>query len=283
MFDNQGGLFMTQGLKLATKQIQEQSPLERHWNDKLLGGTDENPFPLAPRDLVHKGIVTLEDYRRENELLDMFSNSIMEKELLEIRRETFFVDASKKVEVLGAGLGRGLRWIKPAVQTLDLHVVVRDCAEVALDKVHELFRELGISGKVDLCHGEVEEEWAHVKQLTLPFLPLITYAGQFIQVQDPLKKDRMMEHFALRLKEGMLVNPPFPRLYLVHARRKDNNAPSRWKTYYGIPEWGDSIPYEDEELLAPMKKILGSRCKLETLGTHQYFHQIYAFLKISVS
>lgn len=234
-----------------------QSALERHWNRKLTP-TLENPFPLAPKDLVRSGKVCQMTYELENERFSNFCSSIMEREILDLANQPTFKDMiPPRIDILGGGIGRGLEWILEAV-TKGFYVKVYDISRVACENIEAKFSHY----RLEVVQEEITTGWNNDEVV-------VYFASQFVQVQKTLRMLRLMRHF------GGLLNQSFygfrPRLYLVHPFEKNNQDVL----------WGDTTPYSEEELLGALVGKKGkSLMKIELLGVHSYFHQKYSLLKI---
>jgi hypothetical protein len=243
-------LHTTPKVKIATVH-----DLGRRWDDKL-SQSAKNPFPLAPRDLVRKGLVTPENYARENEKLGRFRNSVMRGELERIRATPAIVQmVAPEIKVFGVGLGRDMLWVGDALH-LGFSVSVCDVSNVACQK---LPKQEGLR----VYNKEIEDGWADL-EMDSP-KALVYCALQFIQILDRDKMYRVMRRlgYLLRVRQVAGQNRI---LYVAHPFHKDNKK----------VEWGDTTPYSKEEFMI----ALGVSVEMELLGVHKYFHQSYSFFKI---
>jgi len=242
-------------LKLEARQ----SRSELHWNRKLTA-SEQNPYPLAPKDMVGK--ISPEDYESENERFGLFCSSIMSAEVSSLVEPTFKNLVFPRIDVLGAGLGRDLGWMNQAMD-LGCYVKVYDLSRVARERIEknsDFSKHLGYH--LEVVQSEIVSCWNDDEVL-------IYFASQFVQVQKRAKMQRLMRHFGSILKYSFLGFKP--ALYLVHPFGKDN---------LGVT-WGDTTPYSEEEIMDAMTGKMGkSLMKVELLGVHSYFHQKYSLLKI---
>src|SRR5690348_1642746 len=97
---------MEQKQVLRNVQSTTQSHIQTndYWDGRLTA-TDKQPFPLAPRDWVERGLVTPRIYRKQNIDWGDFVTNIMVNE-----------PPLGNVSILGAGLTRDLGWIPRKVQ-----------------------------------------------------------------------------------------------------------------------------------------------------------------------
>ena len=257
------------GFNLGHEVKVETNRLERHWNKKL-----SSPYPLAPKDLVRMGLVNPENYALENQALSSFRNSMMEKELTRLSSKTEFTNLDfPEIKVFGIGLARDLGWIEEAIR-LGFFVSAYDVSSVACDLLSSVTEKLPRK-RIQINTGEIEAWWARIEADANR--TMVYHVAQFIQILKKTEMRRLMHRMMV-----LLDNRPLgiaPSLYVVHPFEKDNCGPRKWGGIsfpYGV-EWGDTIPYSEDELLDAMGK---RKVKMDLLGVHPYFHQIYSFLKI---
>lgn len=248
-----------------------ENALEVYW-DRTLTLSEENPFPLAPSDKVESGEVNAESYLEQNKLLTNVSNEIMVLELNHIVKESGFAAGPTGIEVLGAGLLRDLLWLCHACISEFSPISIRDSSVVACANALNFLEEHSLSD-IRLDHVEIESAWKNAQIDDLE--TILYYAGQFIQNQDQKAKDRIMKHFGKFLKipnnEGVLCR----RVYLLHPFVEDNPLTR--------VVWRNTTPYSREELLTPLEKGFGGKVEMEIIGQHNYFHQLYSFVRLSGS
>src|SRR5258708_6455800 len=109
------------------------TPQNQYDWDSALTQSDDNPFPLAPKNLVARGRITQTHYRLQNELLGHFVEGVMLNEHQLLR--------GKAVEVLGAGLLRDLPWVVDAIVRFECSVAIRDKSRVACNNAVRFFRQ----------------------------------------------------------------------------------------------------------------------------------------------
>ncbi len=256
--------------------------LERHWDDKL-SSTKDNPFPLAPKDLVRMGLVTEENYQEQNQQFGRFCNSIMESELLGLSSIPRFSSVPcPEIRILGIGLAeRDLLWVRAAVYSR-FYIKAYDVSRVACDNLLSLTESLPYTHKIDVIHGEIEDLWQEIRITPDMEIPLC-YGSQFIQVLKKTKMKRVVRRLGDHVAGG--VNTCLGRsVCIVHPLSEDNKRSRQWNKHC-IPsvEWGDTTPYSREELLNALGiKARRAGVDIDLLGVHQYFHQTYSFLKISL-
>lgn len=252
-----------------------QLTLQRYWDSKLSRNNKNNPFPLAPKDLVRMGLVTSENYQRENKKFSAFTNRIMKREL-DVLEQMFKLGylICPDIKVFGVGLARGLGWIKKGL-AMGIYVKTYDASTVACANVSFLTRNYPNLNLLDVTQGEIEVEWTGVDNGCMYFL------SQFVQVLKKTKMRRVMRKLGSILKTNPLSIKR--SLYIVHPLPTDNDRRCEWGGI-GFPwgvEWGDTTPYSLDELLDAIGgKKATRRLNVEVLGTHTYFHQKYSFLKI---
>jgi len=222
--------------------------------DAELTTSSKNPFPLAPRDLQDRGLVTPENYRVQNRRLTRFCTQTMMSELK-------VVVAGTRMQIAGFGIGRDVQqWLPRAVREFGCSVDILDTSEVACENARRFLRYHGLVRRVKVAHADVEEYWS------VGEVPEVVFIGQgFIQTQDDTTKDRMLGYLGTSLPEDGVV-------YLLHARGEDNPR-SRVR-------WGKSTPYTDTEIRAPLEEGAGGQVVMQVLGKHQYYHQKYTLLRI---
>ena len=233
--------------------------------DYALTPSEDNPFPLAPKDLVDQKKMTQEIYEGENEKLKNFALEKMLEELKTLSRDPSFSETSPKViEVMGVGLMRDLWWIQYFGDRLK--IIIRDKFNVPLEKAEEFITDYKLKN-IETQQSSIEDAWASGEindDETIAY-----YGGQFMQNQDKATKDRMLKHLGTFL--GLPSSPP-RRIYLLHARGEDN--PKRTVLER------NSIPYTDKELQKPLEEGLGRKVKMEVMGTHKYHHHNYTLFRI---
>ncbi|MDO8594946.1 MAG: hypothetical protein Q7R93_05580 [bacterium] len=233
---------------------------ESEWDSRLTTSPD-NPFPLAPKDLVRKGLVTERIYQDQNRKFGRFCRRLMLKELptqeIAIGDELFW-------ELLGAGMCRDFGWIADAVRR-GLGINIRDNSKVACQGTIQFLRSQNIYSGVTVRETEVEFGWeaGEIKDS----LTSVYYASQFIQVQDRETMQRMLRHLGafLGLQGKKRV------IYLVHPLGEDN-PPEK-------VEWGKTTPYFFHELRKGLEEGLNSRVRMQVLGEHMHYHQKYNLIK----
>lgn len=270
------------GMSLSQVVRVERDLLGKHWNKKLSPHA-ENPYPLAPKDLVRMGLITPENYNSENEKLSSYCNTMMEDELNRLSGEPEFAKIVRpEIKVFGIGLARDLGWIDKAIY-LGFYTTIYDVSSVACQSMLYLAKgfvtkdfvaEDAPDNRLEVVTGEIEEEWESIQSGHT----LIIYASQFFQVQKKIKMRRIM-----RKSVSLVVNSTLeikPSLYLAHPFKKDNDGSCEWRGIsFPTVEWGDTTPYSDGELRAGMGRLRHSM-RMDLLGVHMYYHQKYSLLKI---
>lgn len=267
------------GLRQAN-QLSILEQLEIHWDQKLTPSED-NPYPLAPVDLVKQGLVTPDDYREQNELFGRFCSSNMRRELVTMKSSVNFSHVRPYVEVFGVGLARDLRWIDDAIHH-GFNVRVREISDVACDNFSILFAKEITNRQVILVNGEIEEGWDDLQLNSDATIAL--YASQFVQVQSTLKMRAILRRFGdLLVRQNQDIRPR-RNIYLVHPFRKDNTNVVEWKgKRFSGATWGDTTPYDANELLEVVQSETGSQSPVLTvLDKQNYFHQEYSFVSIRI-
>jgi hypothetical protein len=233
---------------------------ESEWDSRLTTSR-ENPYPLAPKDLVRKGLVTEKIYQNENRKFGRFCRQIM---LAELPLLATGDGTAGDIEVLGAGLSRDLGWIATAVR-YGFGVAIRDNSLIACQSAIQSIRLQRIIHGVKVTQTEVESGWKSGE--IQDAVTSVYYASQFIQVQDKETMHRMMRHLGrflgLRGKQRVL--------YLVHPRGEDN-PPEK-------VEWGKTTPYFDEELRAPLEEGLNGKVLMRGIAENMHHHQHYTLFK----
>lgn len=258
--------------------------LEAKWNNKLTPSV-ENPFPLAPKDLVRLGLVTPKNYAEQNrvwrkEVLKVFSG-----ELREI--EEYFTSLSPEVHVpllprfcshvwefLSWGLGRE-RLAAAAVSKNKYRfgVVIRDNCSSACRRARSWSRVQKLDWQVE--HGEILLAWAkgHIK-VNDTFALVVS---QLVQICTPENARWFMELFAAFLIIPMPDGCPARRVYMIHATLADN-------THEGVSvEWGDTTPYDIGELKELAENRAGRSIEFKTLHIFKYYHQTYRVLRLMLA
>ena len=222
------------------------------WNSVL---TDE--FPLAPKDLMEKGLVKKKEYGDQNRSLAGFVHRTMKTELLRLNRPG-------RIEVLGFGLGRDLGWIPSVIRHLGYRVAITDGSAVACANARQRLRHWRLLRRVEMRHLCVEEAWetGQIDEAEV----VAYYGGQFIQVQDLDTMWAMLAHL------GAFLALPGRAIYLLHARGEDNDSEE--------VRWGKSTPYFEDDLRAPLEEGLSGQVKIHVVEQHMYFHQKYSLLRI---
>lgn len=252
--------------------------LANHWDEKLKPD-DDNPYPLAPKDLVRRGLVTRENYADENGKFGRFCSSIMREELNLLGHSIGFSEiVLPQIEVLGAGLARDLNWISDAVKT-GFGVKVYDISNVACEYVENRFEGSIQQGLVRVVNGEAEEMWEEWQVDSERIIAC--FASQFIQVQKKRKMQKILRFLGSFLEKKVGKVKLSRQIYFMHPYRKDNTGPKVWDNEE-LPEvvWGDTTPYDEEEIKCELEKGSSRKVKIDVLGKHHYYHQEYSFLKI---
>lgn len=233
---------------------------EAYW-DNVLAVSKENKYPLAPPDLVRGGMMDTKSYCRQNALLEEKSVTVMSRELSCIAGEPGFGDGPRGIQILGAGLLRDLAWLANA-EELQFWIKILDCSRVACSRARMFVKKHSLHAttvsRVEVTHGWEISDCSS----------LIVYAGQFIQNLDDTEKDHVMEEFG-----RFLAGDRRRRVYLLHPRGEDNPSEE--------VEWRNTVPYTDLELLTPVEKGFGGRVAMDIIGTHEYFHQRYSFIRFA--
>lgn len=272
-------------MKLAKNDLHNKE-LKRYWDNKLSPSAN-NPWPLAPRDLVRMSKVHYDNYRIENGRFSAFVTSVVIRELETILK----ISAREKIlalqlfwaEILGIGLGhRDLRWINTAIEQ-GFRLKARDISSVSKRNMVLLFQEFIDERRLKPIIGEIEKTMETNK--ISPRRTAVYFASQFFQVLPRRKMRRILGRLGVILSQWPSGTNIRPRIYMVHPLPEDNTGPKTWNGIH-IPgvEWGDTTPYTMDELRTAVESKLGGRKVLiRVLKKHRYYHQRYAFLKISLA
>jgi hypothetical protein len=249
----------------------EQVLKERHWNNAVTV-SEENPYPLAPADMVRKREVDQDSYERWTYLFTRDCKGIMLPEIPIIAGEPGFPKGPRGLVVGGAGLLRDLEeWLEEAQASQFSTITIVDCSSKPCDKALEFIEKHSlVSAKV--LYKELEDAWddGSIDDRNT----LMYYCGQFVQNQDRAAKDRMLEHFGRFLRMETIPGVLGRRVYLLHPLGEENP--------YDLVEWNNTVPYTLQELHDPLKKGFDGPVLMKVIGKHHFFgHQWYTFFRIS--
>ncbi len=225
-----------------------------YWDSRLRQSQD-NPFPLAPADLLKKGLVNAANYSTQNMRFGLFCQRKMLAELENLNRDG-------EIEIFGIGLARDIGWVLKAIEHFG--VKMWDHSTVARQNATLVLRPRTWLQMVEIAEGEVMKGWK-AGQIDREGVMAI-YASQFLEHQgDALKS--FAYHF------GKFLRVPDRRIYLVLPRLEDN-PPDKVK-------WDSAVPPLDHEWQVPLNEGFGGLTNICKLGTHKYFHRRYTFFRIS--
>ncbi|MBI2356043.1 MAG: hypothetical protein HYV13_02465 [Candidatus Doudnabacteria bacterium] len=116
--------------------------LQNHWNKRL----QEDPFPLAPSELVKQGLVDQERHDRENWKFDSFAS---EYKVAAVQKKHDLIQRHRKFHFcmlsFGWGVDLNAGWVLPTLARM-VRVMIFDISEFACSKaetkLHSLLREL---------------------------------------------------------------------------------------------------------------------------------------------
>ncbi|MFZ2149630.1 MAG: hypothetical protein WAV15_00505 [Minisyncoccia bacterium] len=240
--------------------------LDYNW-DFALSPSDENPYPLAPKDLLEKGLVNPAYYAWENERWERRWGQKLWQEVRKIK--------PGHIEYFGWGLGRDGKKLVPKAVAKGHSVAITDCSTVACKNATEFVEEEGLAGKVTVRQADILNAWASRK--INPKKTNVIIASQIFQNETGDRKWLMM-----RWLGNFLATPPFSRrvAFIIHARGEDNPE--------GTVEWRHTIPWTDEELFAGLEfemneAVPGLLPSIKVVGQHNYFHQKYTLFRITAA
>jgi hypothetical protein len=271
---------MSQYLRLESRLSMIQS-LERHWNEKL-SPSDTNPYPLAPKDLVSRGLVNQENYTEQNALFGRFCSSHMMREIGIFTCSGSMGTLCPVIELFGAGRARDCWWVADAACG-GFKMRVRDISAVALSHMNFVLGPYITARCIDVVEGEIEEGFIEKpidSQRTIAY-----FASQFIQVQKRRKMQRLLSMLGSFLEQWPYDTGVKPRIYLVHPFNSDNCNTVVWNGHE-LPHatWGDTIPYERHEITRACERgTRGKKVLLDVLGQHKYYHQCYSFARVTIA
>ncbi len=228
-----------------------------YWDNRLTE-SEKNPFPLAPKNLVDRSLVTSKSYRKENDAWGKFVSDIMTKE--------HFLTS---VCILGAGLARDLGWVlikikqwanaQPKCRST---ITIADSSKVALDNAKSFLKKHSFHRKIKVVHTEILDGWENGniddEEIGAYFL------SQFIEHQEDNMAE-FMHHFGRFLK---LRNRA---IYMVTAILDDNDKDQIL--------WDHAKLFTYQQLIDELEEGLGDTAKVEILGKHKYFDRTYTFFK----
>lgn len=225
-----------------------------YWDFRLRQSL-ENPFPLAPEDLLKKGLVNEINYFTQNRRFGLFCRRKMLAEL-----ET--LDHNGEIEVFGIGLARDIEWVLEAIKHFG--VKMWDHSTVACQNAKHTLRPRTWLQMVEIISMEIMTGWkaGHIDQEGV----MAIYASQFLEHQG-----NELKSFAYRF--GKFLRVPGRKIYLVLPRLEDN---PRDKV-----KWNSAVPPLDHEWQVPLNEGFGGRTNICVLGTHKYFHRKYTFFRLS--
>ncbi len=251
--------------------------LQKKWDEKLTP-VPSNPFPLAPRDLVRLGLVTLASYREQNAVWRRSVCRIIRREARSVRTQALRPSdiIGQNWEFWGWGLGREKSAAK-AVGKEYFSVVVRDNSKVACQNAVRYSDRNRLDWNV--IQEEVIRAWSSGAVDIMSALAIV--GSSLAQICDEIIKARLMAILGSFALEPVPENYPQRRVYLVHPTKADNSAEVEWEGHkFSKPEWGDTTPYDLPELLEPAQEGAGGKLSLEVLGRFWYFHQQYSILRL---
>jgi hypothetical protein len=271
-------------MKLATSDLHNKK-LKRYWDNKLSPSAN-NPWPLAPRDLVRMSKVHYDNYKKENGGLGAFISILVLRELKSILKmlahDKSVAPPPFSIEILGIGLGhRDLRWINTAIEQ-DFRLRARDISSVSKRNMVLLFQQFIDERRLKPIIGEIEETMETDK--INPRRTAVYFASQFFQVLPRRKMRSTLGKLGLILNQWPSDINIQPRIYVVHPLPEDNTGAKIWNgIHLGGVEWGDTTPYSMDELRTALEsKLRGRKVSIKVLKKQNYYHQRYAFLKISL-
>lgn len=243
---------------------------QKYWN-KALTKSDDNPYPLAPADLVEQGMVTPESYEEATNHFSLVWNKHMCNEINALVQEPGFKNYPKIVEVFGAGFLRDLKEWLLLLSQVGMNFAITDLSDIACNNCYSFIDTYALSSRSEVRETDVEEAWKSgwiVDEETL-----FIYAGQFVQNQKTQAKNRILKcigHWlALRSCEGAL----FRRFYLLHPLGEENPPE--------LVRWKNTKPYTLNELQKPIEQGFGGPVAFEVVGKDRYFdHQAYTLFRI---
>ncbi len=237
-------------MKLSLEQSQNLAFNQNYWDAKLTRSSD-HPFPLAPNNLVEKGLINEEIYQKENEAWGNFVTKIMISESL-----------SGPICILGAGLCRDWGWVRTKATQKDLVFIVEG-SNVAYKHAHAFIKKYSLQRKVKVILSEVLDAWQngdiHDDCINAYFL------SQFLEHQGD-----SLPSFTNHL--GNFLRDPKHAVYLVTPRLEDNPPEKVF--------WEHAVPLSDEEWQAGFNNGLGRPVAVKLLGKHAYINRIYSFFKV---
>lgn len=238
--------------------------LEYNW-DKALLMSPENPFPLAPTDLVHKGLVTRALYAQQNKRWQNAWGRLMILEFQRLARKKG-ESSRNRIEIWGSGLSRCLIGWVPHIPTF-FEVGIRDKSLVACAEAMRWVWRLQLGERVKVSHGDLES-WELFSQKD-DGKTVAKYQSQFIQNQPFDVMEDMMRH------NGYFLRNPGTVVYMIHACGEDNPEDK--------VEWRNTTPYTVPELRSPLEEGLGGPAEMKVLKKHKYYHQTYTLFRITAA
>jgi hypothetical protein len=254
----------SRGMELRQEMAQQMfQAMDYDWDDALT-----SLFPLAPKDLLEKGLVTPVWYAWESERWERRWGQ-------KLRRQISLLKKPGHIEIFGWGLGRDGKRLLPKAVALGHSVAITDNSSVACNNATAYIQTEGLTKSVKVRQTDILKAWAAGKINARKTNVII--ASQIFQNETRDRKWLMM-----RWLGSFLATPPFSRrvIFIIHARGEDNPEDT--------VEWRHTIPWTDEELFNGLEfemneAVPGLLPKIEVIGKHNYFHQMYTLFRITTA
>ena len=240
-------------MKLAQTQTQQLSQmLQQKWDKKLRGR-----FALAPRDM--HDTLDQSQYRDYNAQFDNFCSNYVAEELTNLA--TAFPPVALQgdvVSLIGIGLARGLGFI-PLANQLGLRVKLYDVSEYALKLGEQVLQSPENIANYHRNSTELVEITGSEGEIS--FNSRLIVMPQFLQILPVPTMKKVMA----AMRDHMQWNDC--RLVIVHPLGNNDAV------------WGDTIPYQLADILAPLDRPGKPQVEVIRSQTHRYFgrHNYTAF------
>lgn len=261
------------GLGLIINQL-----LDRHWKTKFTA-TPNNPYPLAPGQLVKMDLVNNFVYTRQELSLRWFCTWAMLREAYKIESEIEPGEYGNILEVWGSGLGRDLGLLRYFLD-LKFRAVIRDNCTLACQKASAFAQDQGIGERVEVKQCDIIQS---LHDLDLAGTAVIYLAQCFLQILTEEDERLIMKTLGQFLASARTRRAPKRRVYILTARRQDNNKPVKWRgKLFKTVEFGESALYNHDQILQPAQEGFGSAegLDLRVVAKHNYYHQKYVLLRM---
>lgn len=234
-----------------------------YWDFKLFGVE----YPLAPRDLLRRKLVTVRNYRQQSKKIGSLGtaqaikgiNALLERGGLK----------GKSLVVLGPGLWERDLEVYSYALSVGLKVKAVEKSKLSCQKGRTVLASLpnpfGVKNEVIMADAKSVEFDPHTD--------VLFYCAEFWQILPPT----LMEEIMFGIARQYRSHKKNFRMEIVHPLRQDNNKLVTWagREFQGV-EWGDTTPYSLAELKKPAEE--GLRYWMERLEIKKegYYHQIYS-------